>query len=66
MDKHAANNKHSRFIPHTNNTHEFQKIVAFFKVGDKFTVFSLHQETIPFNSKKCLFSLNNMQQLTIN
>jgi hypothetical protein len=61
MDKHAANNKHSCFIPH-----EFQKKVAFFKVGDKFTVFSLHQETIPFNSKKRLFSLNNMQQLTIN
>lgn len=52
MDKHAANIKHSCFTLHTYTTHEFQNKVAFFKVGDKFTIFSLHQETIPFNLKK--------------
>jgi hypothetical protein len=53
MDKQAANNEHSCFIPHT--THEFQNKVAFFKVGDKFTVLSLHQETIP-STPKSVFS----------
>jgi hypothetical protein len=62
MDKHAANNKHSCFIPPYK---QFQDKVAFFKVWHKFTVFSLHQETIPFNSNKHPFSLNDMQQPTI-
>jgi hypothetical protein len=51
MDKQAANNEHSCFTPHTNNTQEFQNKEAFFKVGDKFTVLSEHQETIPLTLK---------------